>query len=94
MIRRTNGLKYSPSNQTVGDPIGPKQTHKTPITTLSAAAPLGVNALKSGKISRELVLAGNSGYHCNLLTSSMSALSFNLQDFHLPAYHMTFIRDI
>jgi hypothetical protein len=45
------------SIKTVGDPIGPKKNkHKTPINSLSIAAPLGVNALKSGKISRELVL--------------------------------------
>jgi hypothetical protein len=48
-----------------------QKTHKTPINALSIAAPLGANALESGKISRELVLAGNSGYHCNLLTSSL-----------------------
>jgi hypothetical protein len=30
-----------------------------------------VNALESGKISPELVLAANSGYHSNLLTSSL-----------------------
>jgi hypothetical protein len=51
--------------------MGPKKTHKTPIKALSITAPHGVNALKSGKISRELVLAGNAGYHCNLLTSSL-----------------------
>jgi hypothetical protein len=48
-----------------------QKTHETPIDTLSIAAPLGVNAMKSGKISRELVLAGNSGYRCYLLTSSL-----------------------
>jgi hypothetical protein len=52
-------------------PHRPKKTHKPPINALSIAGPLGVNALESGKISRKLVLAGNSGYHCNLLTSSL-----------------------
>jgi hypothetical protein len=39
-----NKLSETPSAQ---------KTHKTPINALSIAAPLGVNALKSGKISRE-----------------------------------------
>jgi hypothetical protein len=48
-----NKLSETPSAQ---------KTHKTPINALSIAAPLtiSVNALESGKISRELVLAGNS----------------------------------
>jgi hypothetical protein len=57
-----NKLSQTPSAQ---------KTHKAPINALSISAPLGVNALESGKISRELVLAGNSGYHCNLLTSTL-----------------------
>jgi hypothetical protein len=46
-----NKLSETPSAQ---------KTHKTPINALSIAAPVGVNALVSDKISRELVLAGNS----------------------------------
>jgi hypothetical protein len=48
-----NKLSETPSAQ--------KNTENSNKRSLSIAAPLGVNALESGKISRELVLAGFSG---------------------------------